>query len=117
MLDLNQDWRVARRNAEYYTDANRLLILTTLEHKYASNPFHGSGPYLLGEKISIADYFTFQTLNELPVAIRTEEEEQKFPELMKVWKAVAQRPGIKALLEEQKEGVEKLKVFLGLAGK
>jgi len=131
LFDLNQDWRVARRNAETwvslqlhivwqrltleffprYTDAVRHTILTTFELRY-SNPFHGSGPYLLGEHLCVADLFTFQTLNELPVAIRNAEEEAKFPELVKLWKAVAARPGIAKLLENQKPGLEKLKALL-----
>lgn len=85
-----------------YTDAVRHNILETLELKYTKNPFYGSGPYLLGADICIADLFTFQTLNEPVVAIRNPEEEAKFPALVKLWKATAARPAVAALLEKQK---------------
>ncbi|KAJ3320134.1 hypothetical protein HDU93_003605 [Gonapodya sp. JEL0774] len=105
LLDLNEDWRVQRRTiATYETGGKRLPVLATIEHLISSHPYHGNGPYILGDQISIADFYTFQTLNEDPKAIRSAEEEKLFPELTKLWRAVAARPAVKKLLERQESG-------------
>lgn len=78
-----------------------------IEERYAKNPYHGNGPYLLGDQISVCDYFTFQTLTEWPPAIHPGEE-TRFPELAKLQKATEERPGIKKLREEQKAQQQEL---------
>ncbi|KAI9018169.1 hypothetical protein DFJ74DRAFT_208827 [Hyaloraphidium curvatum] len=104
MLDLNQDWRVNRRAPPY--EQSRPLILDVIESRYAKNPFHASGPYLLGSQITVADHYTYQTLVEWPPAILPGEE-TRYPELVKLRDAMKERPGIKAL-EERQEGRRKL---------
>ncbi|KAI9018233.1 hypothetical protein DFJ74DRAFT_708456 [Hyaloraphidium curvatum] len=76
-------------------ERSRLAILDVIEHRYATNPFHGPGP------ITIADHFTYQTLVEWPPAILPGAD-ARFPELVKLREAMKQRPGIKALEESQK---------------
>lgn len=110
LCDLNQDYRLSRRVPSYAD--TRLKILELMEGRYANNQFHGAGPYLLGEQISVCDHFLAQTLQEYPCAIFPGEE-YKFPELCKLMAAFEARPGVMALRERQKDRQEALKEMYG----
>jgi glutathione S-transferase len=110
--DIGVDWRTIFVNAFFspdketaypkYCETNRVRYMTALEGHLSSSDYAAKGPFVLGDRITYADFVIYQVLHDDGLTKEGNEVLAGYPKLKDLVQVMEARPNIEAFLRSDR---------------